>query len=464
MRSSFVGKFGRILIFGLWSLGALRSQALPIDDFAHQCLEKDDPDANIKEVRLQKFPIGGTSTAIYFVKTDKGPEYVVKVIDLKNFSPNHLDDFRGAQLIYQRLQGKALPPNVQIAFPHYCQIMGQEQIFGIADEFLPPSTGRLMLWTPKVSGDRVDDMSLEKVENEEDQVCFWIPETRRQPGEGRWKNIVKKKTVNVFAQSIAQADTFLYQNDLGLGNALVSPGLVFDFQTMTLAIVNTAGVRSINRDDPFPKYKMIGTWRLTNMLMPFPDLLCAAINFYEILDPKECFVRTVKRVIADRFESAVTTRDHCLPLDQVIALIDQYRGMDLMPDRIDIPARLLFYPTLLEEEFVRILLTNLPDEYKAALRTMHEQQISKAEVQRGNADPQICEAFQHYLSRIFGMHRVVGCYSENPANDYDRSVGEVIQFDSSADGQKILESYYANVDPGRKISWADQEVKKFVFK
>ncbi|MDR2396251.1 MAG: hypothetical protein LBD69_00075 [Puniceicoccales bacterium] len=375
MRSTFGRNFRHTLIFGLWSLGALYSQAFPVQTFAQRCLILEDPNNRVEEVTLQKFLIYGTSLGIYFVTTTQGKNYVIKVIYLKNFSPDNVDDFRGSQLIHQRLQGISPPPNVQFALPRYCQFIDEETIFSIDDELPLGKKGRLMLWMPKAPGKSIDSFRVENVEEHMESL----------------------------ARSVAQADTFLYQMNICLGHALNPHRIRFDIESGTLTIVNTAGVKSFNRDIPSCKYNTIGQSRLPSMFMAFPNLLNTSIEFYECPDLKQRVVQSVRNVIADRFDDYTITPDgRYLPLDQIIALIDQYKGMSLIPDRVGIPARLFFSPTLQRGEFASILLTNLPDKDKAALRAMHEQEIPKVDVQCGNTDPQICEAFQHYLSRIYG--------------------------------------------------------------
>ncbi|MDR0393100.1 MAG: hypothetical protein LBH52_02610 [Puniceicoccales bacterium] len=377
MKSVFSSENFKFLIFGLWSLGALRLQALvpasAIQNFAIECLKLEDPDDQVVDITLQHFAIQGENLGIYFVTTANKCIYVIKVIKLASFSPNHLDDFRGSQLIYQRLQDMQVPPppNVRFALTRYCQVVGGETIFGIEDEFPPDEKRNLMLWMPKASGKPIDSLRINAEEN---------PEAR--------------------LQSIAQADTLLYQMGICLDHAL-NPGRIrWDSETGVLTIVNTAGVKNI-RDIPFPKYNMIGTWHLPNMLMVHPGLLNMAVSFYEDPTLRQHIVRSVKCIMADRFDYTVTHQGRRLSLDQIMALINQYRGMGLIPDRVGIRARLLFNPILEREELVSIWLTNLPDEDKAALRSMHEQRISKADAQCGNADSKICTAFRHYQEKTF---------------------------------------------------------------
>ncbi|MDR0755728.1 MAG: hypothetical protein LBE99_02365 [Puniceicoccales bacterium] len=449
----------------------------------------EDPNDQVEKVELQKFLIHGTSLGIYFVTTTQGNNYVIKVINLKNFLPGKLDDFRGGQLVYQCLQGNELPPNVRFVLPHYCQIIGEETIFSIEDELPPNSTGRMMLWMPKVPGEPVNKVFVEKINEKKlaiysrivgdvasdgiedggsqdltDQVLLWTPKTLGSPDDKIWVKKVDKEKVMVFLQSMAQADMWLYKNGIALGHAFDSGGIRFDFEGDVLTIVNTADLRSINRDTPSFKYNMIGQWHLPNMFMAFPDLLNAAIGFYENPDLKQRVIQSVKHIIADRFDHTVTPDDRYLPLDQIIVLIDQYKGMGLIPDRVGISARLFFSPTVQRGEFVSILITNLSDEDKAALRAMHEREIPKVDAQCGNADPRICEAFRHYLSRVYGYQ---SDFQRRMFDDTDNSRYisiQGIQYNQITEAERALYAslfpFYSK-DKYTRDGWHD---KKLVFK
>jgi hypothetical protein len=414
MRSVFSCENFKFLMLGLWSLGALHLQALvpasAIQNFAIGCSRLEDPNDQVVDIARQHLVIQGNNLGIYFVTTANKRIYVIKVIKLGNFSPGHWDDFRGSQLIYQRLQSMQVPPpNVQFALTRYCQVVGEETIYSLEDELPPDEKRNLMLWMPKAPGKPIDSLRINAEENPE--ACL---------------------------QSIAQADMLLYQMGLCLGHAL-NPGRIrWDSETGVLTIVNTAGVKNI-RDIPFPKYNMIGIWHLPNMLMAFPNLLNTAISFYEDPDLRQHIVRSVKCIMADRFDYTVT--GHRLSLDQIMALVNQYRDMDLIPDRVSIRARLLFNPIIQREELVNIWLTNLPNEDKAALRSMHEQRISKADVQRGNADPRICEAFQRYSARVYNYQgsqdECCGIF-DNTDDSWYASIQGIIQYNQITEAEKDL--------------------------
>ncbi|MDR1254757.1 MAG: hypothetical protein LBJ78_01860 [Puniceicoccales bacterium] len=421
MRNSFWGKFRRILVFGLWSLEVFHLQAYTVEGiqtFAQQCLASEDPTDQVKEVVLQTFLISRINTAIYFVKTAKNNEFVIKVIDLKEFSPDHLDDFRGSQLIHRCLQGKALPPNLQFALARFCQVVDDSEIYSIEDEFSPPPEGQLMVWAPKGPGDPISNL--------------W----RESAGEN----------LEECLRSIAQADTFLYQNKIGLRIDKLNNRV--DFESGMVTIVNMAGVK-IDPPGRFYSSYIFGGHFLLYQFVVWPDIIVSAIDLYEDPVLKQHVKQVVISALVDNLCSAIMFKD--CELGQIPALIDRYREMGLIPDRIGMNAPECLGPILTKEEFVKILLTNLPDKNKTALQTMYEQQIPKAGVQRGNADPQICDAFQHYLSRVYGVRDAENWF-ENPDNDYDMPIGAVIQYDQFDHFQKALVFYYNHVHPARSMS------------
>ncbi|MDR1254754.1 MAG: hypothetical protein LBJ78_01845 [Puniceicoccales bacterium] len=386
-----------------------------IQTFAQQCLASEDLENQIVDIQEMEFGIKGKHKAIFFVTTVNGPEYVVKVIDLKDF-PNGQDEFRSSQLMYRYLQDKILPPNLQFALIRFCQVVGDSRVYGIEDEFLPTPSGELMLWASKAPGDFIDNLQVENAEKNLDE-CL---------------------------QSIAQADTFLYRHRICVRtNACMHR---VDFESGMLTIVNVAGVKIDPPGGFHPSY-MFGGYRFLNQFILYPNVIAGAIGFYEDLDLRQHVRQEVMSGIADRFNCIINYfGGHDLSLDQIIALIDQYRGMDLIPGRIGMGASECLGPILTKEEFVKILLTNLPDEHKTALQTMYEQQIPKAEVQRGNADPQICEAFQHYLSRVYGVRPAESDWFRNPGSDYGTPILDVIQYGRNT-SERVLENYYKRVDP-----------------
>jgi hypothetical protein len=400
-------------MFCLWSLGALHLQALippVVERFAIACLRLEDPNDQVVSITRQRFSIHGENLAIYFVTTTNSQTYVIKVIKLENFSPTNVDDFRGSQLIYQRLQSMQCPPNVQFALTHYCQVIGEETIYSLENELPLDKKGNLMLWMPKAPGKSVDDLRVTDITGDSE----------------------------TFLQSIAQADTLLYQNGIGLGHALNPGRIKWDPETSVLTIVNTAGVHVRDSNVPFSKY-MIGAY-FSNMFMSCPDFLEAAINFYENPALKESCIKIVKENIADRFHYTVTYTHPNLTLDLIIALIDSYRNKSLIPPRIFISAVDLFAPTIQRGELVSIFLTNLSNENKAALRKMYEQKTPKADAQCGNADPEICEAFQYYLSKI-------SCFPLGPPMLRLETVDSLLDSDSPRAFIQPIVQYFQITEP-----------------
>ncbi|MDR2769539.1 MAG: hypothetical protein LBB19_03205 [Puniceicoccales bacterium] len=364
-------------MFSLWSLGTLHLQALvplPVQRFAIECLRLENPDDQVKNIERVYLPIRGKHLAIFEVTTANEYTYVIKVIKLENYSKDNVDDFHGSQLVHRRLQAMQIqpPPHVQLILTHYCQVVNEERIYSIEDELPPNAKGNLMLWMPKASGEPIGDFCVEKY----------------------------PQSVELWTQSIVHADMFLYQIGICLGHALNPGRVIFNPQTGVLTIVNTAGVH-LRQEGNFSYKSMLGAYVFPNRLMPYPDLLNNAINLYEDPNLKAYARQVVKMVIADRFYFTLKSVNHHLILDQIPALIDQYRAMDLIPSEIHVLISNFFAPTLREDEFTRILLANFPTERKMALRKMHEQRVPKTDAQCGKASPEICEAFQYYASKVF---------------------------------------------------------------
>ncbi|MDR0646848.1 MAG: hypothetical protein LBF43_00225 [Puniceicoccales bacterium] len=445
MESLFWGKGKCILMFGLVSSWALHLQAYTYDDiqnFAQRCLALEDSTNQVVGIQLEVPAIRDKHLGIFSVTTAQGRSYDIKVIErcspdefelvpffppqplddlapdamelddlaldkieLVNVSPNKVDDFRSSQLIHQHLQGKAIPPNLQFALVRFCQVVGREDYFYSLEDELPPEVaGQLLLWMPKASGDFIGNLRLEKVDREKVMLCL---------------------------RSIAQAGTFLYQNGICLPEPLNPHKNRVNLESGVVTIGDLAGVR-INPPNVPPSRYIFGGCHLLNQFGLQPSIVGEAIDFYDTPELKQCVIQQVHEVVADRFYYTLSPGSRNLPLDQIIALIDQYKSMHLIPPRIGIRANECLDDGLSKSELVSILLTNLPDEHKSALIEMHEQKISKAAVQCGDAPPHVCEAFRHYLSRVYGCRYTDAPFSTNwfnhPDQDLDRPIGDIIRY------------------------------------
>jgi hypothetical protein len=373
----------------------------------------EDPNDQVVEVKIDHFSIGNEK---HFVTTAKGRNYVITGAYRVLFSKNNVNVFRYSQLIHQHLKGKQCPPNLQFFTPLYCQNMCEEEerIYSLKDKF-PHKEGRLMLFSRKPPGDFITNFGVENAEENLHQ-CL---------------------------QSIVEADTFLYRHKICCRDSAYQNWL--DFKSGMLTVTDVSDVIIDPPSEIPPTCTLGGRYFLIQFTL-HPDIIVQTIDLYENPDLKDRVLQAVKYTIADGFGYPVKRGDsylqldQILSLDQIIELINRYKDMNLIPDRIGIPTELLFSHTIKIKEFIRILLTNLSDEDKAALREMHEQEIPKVEVRRGSADPRIYEALKHYHERVCGRrcsfrseryeHWLNGCdWFENSSNDYDIPIWNTPQYE-----------------------------------